>query len=66
MLNGNIKNIIYDNLIKFNEEEICDLAQAFMGNELKPLSVFGGILGLVVGCIYGLFYGTCLYKWIFK
>ena len=58
MLNGNIKNIIYDNLIKFNEEEICDLAQAFMGNELKPLSVFGGILGLIVGCIYGLFYGN--------
>ena len=39
-------------------EEICDLAQAFMGNELKPLSVFGGILGLIVGCIYGLFYGN--------
>ena len=45
-------------MIKFNEEEICDLAQAFMGNELKPLSVFGGILGLIVGCIYGLFYGN--------
>ena len=58
MLHGNIKNIIYDNLIKFDEEEICDLAQSFMGNELKPLSVFGGILGLIVGCIYGLFYGN--------
>ena len=45
-------------MIKFNEEEICDLAQAFMGNELKPLSVFGGNLGLIVGCIYGLFYGN--------
>lgn len=58
ILDGNIKNIIYDNLIKFNEDEICELAQSFMGNELKPLSVFGGILGIVVGGIYGLFYGT--------
>lgn len=58
ILDGNIKNIIYDNLIKFNEDEICDIAQSFMGNELKPLSVFGGILGLVVGGIYGVFYGT--------
>ena len=58
MLHGNIKNIIYDNLIKFDEEEICDLAQSFMGNELKPLSVFGGVLGLIVGGIYGLFYGN--------
>lgn len=55
LLNNNVKKVIYDNLMKFNEEEICDLAQKFMGNELKPLSIFGGILGLIVGCIFGLF-----------
>lgn len=55
ILNNNVKKVIYDNLMEFNEEEIGDLAQKFMGNELKPLSIFGGILGLIVGCIFGLF-----------
>ena len=42
MLHGNIKNIIYDNLIKFDEEEICDLAQSFMGNELSHYQYLEG------------------------
>jgi len=55
ILNQKVKKIIYDNLITFNEDEICDLAQKFMGNELKPLSIFGGILGGITGVIFGLF-----------
>lgn len=55
-LNGKVKKVVYDNLIQYDEDEICDLAQKFMGNELKPLSVFGGMLGLVVGLVFGLFF----------
>lgn len=55
ILEGKVKKVIYNNLIKFNEDEICDLAQRFMGNELQPLSIFGGILGVIVGLIYGVF-----------
>ena len=55
ILDQKVKKIVYDNLITFNEDEICDLAQKFMGNELKPLSIFGGILGGITGVIFGLF-----------
>lgn len=55
ILDQKVKKIVYDNLITFNEDEICDLAQKFMGNELKPLSIFGGILGGITGLIFGLF-----------
>jgi uncharacterized membrane protein YheB (UPF0754 family) len=54
LLDGNIKKIAKNNLSKYNEDEICDILQEFMGNQLKPLSVFGGILGTVVGIIYQL------------
>lgn len=55
ILDGKVKKVIYNNLIKFDEDEICDLAQKFMGNELQPLSIFGGVLGVIVGLIYGAF-----------
>lgn len=54
LLDGRIKKIVYDNLIQLDEDEICDLAQRFMGTELKPLSVFGGILGFAGGLIFAL------------
>lgn len=53
LLKGKVKKVIYDNLIRQNEDEICDLAQRFMGNQLKPISIFGGALGLSVGIIFG-------------
>ncbi|WP_176127559.1 DUF445 family protein [Clostridium saccharobutylicum] len=53
LLDGKIKKFVYGNLEKYNEDEICTLAQNFMGNQLKPLSVFGGVLGIIVGLIYG-------------
>lgn len=53
-LEGRIQSLVYDNLIQLDEDEICDLAQRFMGTELKPLSVFGGILGFAGGLIFAL------------
>jgi uncharacterized membrane protein YheB (UPF0754 family) len=52
LLDGNVKKFAKNNLSKYDEDEICDIVQEFMGNQLKPLSVFGGILGTAVGIIY--------------
>ena len=56
LLDGNIKKFAKNNLSKYNEDEICDMVQDFMGNQLKPLSVFGAILGTAVGVIYQLIF----------
>lgn len=56
MLDGNIKKFARNNLRKYNEDEICDIVQDFMGDQLKPLSVFGAILGVIVGVGYQLIY----------
>lgn len=54
IVDGRIKKVIYENLIKLDEEEICNIAQSFMGKQLKPLSVFGAFLGIIVGIIFGI------------
>lgn len=54
LLNGNIKKFAKNNLSKYDEDEICDIVQDFMGNQLKPLSVFGAVLGTIVGVLYQL------------
>ena len=56
LLRGKIKEVIKNNLKEYEEDEICDLAQRFMGNELKPLSLFGGVLGFICGIIFGFFF----------
>lgn len=55
LLKGRIKDTIKNNLMQYDEDEICDLAQRFMGSELKPLSLFGGILGFICGIVFGMF-----------
>lgn len=55
LLKGRIKETIKNNLMQYDEDEICDLAQRFMGSELKPLSLFGGILGFICGIVFGMF-----------
>lgn len=55
LLRGRIKETVKNNLSQYDEDEICDLAQRFMGNELKPLSIFGGILGFICGILFGAF-----------
>lgn len=54
LVDGKVKKLIYDNLIKLDEEEICNIAQSFMGKQLKPLSMFGAFLGTIVGLIFGI------------
>jgi len=44
-----IRNLCLTNFNKLNDEELCDMAKSFMGNNLKPLMYFGGGLGLLSG-----------------
>ena len=60
LLNGNIKKFASNNLRKYDEDEICNIVQDFMGGQLKPLSVFGAVLGVVVGVLYELIYPTSM------
>jgi uncharacterized membrane protein YheB (UPF0754 family) len=65
LLNGNIKKFAKNSLSKYNEDEICDIVQDFMGNQLKPLSVFGAVLGTVVGVIYQLIFPNSIGRYGF-
>lgn len=56
LLDGNIKKTVSNNLEKYDEDEICNIVQDFMGDQLKPLSVFGGVLGVIVGLLYAIAY----------
>ena len=60
LLNGNIKKFASNNLSKYDEDEICNIVQDFMGGQLKPLSIFGAFLGVVVGVLYELIYPTSM------
>lgn len=56
LIDGRIKLFVKNSLNKYNEDEICDIVQDFMGNQLKPLSVFGAFLGVIVGVLWQLIY----------
>jgi len=60
LLDGNIKKFASNNLKKYDEDQICNIVQDFMGGQLKPLSVFGAVLGVVVGVLYELIYPTSM------
>ncbi|MDF2950057.1 MAG: hypothetical protein K0R07_2106, partial [Sedimentibacter sp.] len=55
ILSGSIKAIVSDNLNKLDDDELVDLANDFIGRELKPIMFFGGVLGVVAGLILAAF-----------
>lgn len=55
ILNGSIKTIVTDNLNKFNDDELVNFANDFIGKNLKPIMYFGGVLGVVAGIILAAF-----------
>ncbi len=60
ILSGSIKAIAADNLNKLNDDELVDLANGFIGRELKPIMYFGGILGVAAGLILAAFQNPTL------
>ncbi|HBD64225.1 MAG TPA: hypothetical protein DC038_07285, partial [Clostridiales bacterium] len=55
MLSGSIKAVVSDNLNKLNDDELVDLANDFIGRQLKPIMYFGGVLGASAGLILAAF-----------
>ncbi|WP_313346558.1 DUF445 family protein [Sedimentibacter sp.] len=60
ILKGSIKLIVTDNLNKLNDDELVDLANDFIGRELKPIMFFGGALGVIAGLILAAFQNKAL------
>ncbi len=60
ILKGSVKLIVSDNLNKLNDEELVDLANEFIGKELKPIMLFGGVLGVIAGIALAFFQNKAL------
>ncbi|HNZ82687.1 MAG TPA: DUF445 family protein [Sedimentibacter sp.] len=60
ILKGSIKSIVTDNLNKLSDDELVNFANDFIGRELKPIMLFGGVLGIAAGLILAAFQNTPL------
>ena len=60
ILKDSVKLIVTDNLNKLNDDELVDLANDFIGRELKPIMFFGGVLGLIAGLALAAFQNKAL------
>lgn len=58
LLQSFIKALSVNNLNKLNDEELCEMAKSFMGNNLKPIMYFGGMLGVIAGVLLSVFQST--------
>lgn len=65
-LNDNLSKTLYkfvhglseSNLEKLNDDELCEMAKSFIGNNLKPIMYFGGMLGVIAGLLLAIFNGN--------
>lgn len=55
LLGSSVKKLVTENLNKLNDDELSNLANDFIGRELKPIMYFGGILGTGAGISLALF-----------
>ena len=60
ILGGSVKSIVTENLSKLNDDELSNLANDFIGRELRPIMYFGGILGTGAGLLLAAFQNTPL------
>ncbi len=51
ILQSLIKGVTVNNLNKLDDDKLCEMAKSFMGNNLKPIMLFGGMLGIIAGII---------------
>ncbi len=49
LLEGRIKNTVADNLHQLSEDRVQETLEDFIGTELKPITTFGAILGVLAG-----------------
>ncbi len=51
ILQSFIKGVTVNNLNKLDDDKLCEMAKSFMGNNLRPIMLFGGMLGIIAGII---------------
>ncbi len=51
LLEDRISQAVSDNLLDLSVEDMRRVVEEFMGRELKPLTYFGGLLGLIAGLL---------------
>ncbi len=51
LLHGFVRGLSVKNLSKLDDAKLVEMAKSFMGNNLKPIMLFGGMLGLTAGLI---------------
>jgi uncharacterized membrane protein YheB (UPF0754 family) len=51
LLHGFVKGLSVKNLSQLDDENLIEMAQSFIGNNLKPIMIFGAMLGLIAGFI---------------
>lgn len=51
ILQSLIKGLTTNNLNKLDDDKLCEMAKSFMGNNLKPIMLFGGMLGIIAGIV---------------
>ncbi|MEO1941470.1 MAG: DUF445 family protein, partial [Campylobacterales bacterium] len=49
LLKGRVKELVVQELAPLRPEEVGELAYTFFGTEMKPITLFGGVLGFGVG-----------------
>lgn len=49
LMKGNIKNLVQKNIINLDNDQLKEMMRDFMGKELKPLNIMGGVLGGLTG-----------------
>lgn len=54
LMKGNIKNLVQKNIINLDNDQLKEMMRDFMGKELKPLNIMGGVLGGLTGVGVGL------------
>lgn len=49
LLTGNVSKVVEDNIKQFDNDQVLEMMEDFMGKKLKPLTIIGAILGGFVG-----------------
>ncbi|MDR2489855.1 MAG: DUF445 family protein, partial [Spirochaetaceae bacterium] len=51
IVSGNVSKLVYQQLSKFTPTQVNVLVQDFMGKELKPINIFGAVMGAAAGVL---------------
>lgn len=51
LLKGNVSKVVENNIKQFDNDQVLDMMQEFMGTKLRPLTVLGAVFGTIIGFV---------------